>query len=220
MIRATSRSPDGGHAPTARRGMGLRGTRVGGADPRAGLMNLRRFFQDLALPHLAALPSLELPHKVRKQTHGNVGIHERDPELLREHEQVDGVVVPDAHLHVLRVEVEEEQAPKGLLDDLQGAPPSAHAVPDPSGWSARAKRFPARPEAFSGVSRFGPSWLISTLCSSRWFSSSPASFRSGTTLRSCIPGDSPAGSGRNSSAPSWASVGPRKSSGSGRPPFG
>src|SRR5436309_1876823 len=73
--------------------------------------------------------------------------------------------------------------------------------PDPSGWSAGPKRFPARPESFSGVSRFGPSWRISTLCSSRWFSSSPASFRSGTTLRSCIPGDSPAGAGRNSSAP-------------------
>src|SRR2546422_2592442 len=53
--------------------------------------------------------------------------------------------------------------------------------PDLSGWSAGAKRFPARPEAFSGVSRFGPSWLISTLCSSRWFSSSPASF--GLVLR-------------------------------------
>src|SRR5436309_13414308 len=102
MIRATSRSPDGGHAPTARRGMGLRGTRVGGADPRAGLVDLRRFFQDLALPQLAALPSLKLPDTVRKQTHGNVGIHERDAELLRGDSQVDAVAVRDAPRHALR----------------------------------------------------------------------------------------------------------------------
>src|SRR5207249_704767 len=128
-IRATSRSPAAGRAVGARHGTALGGTRAGDAVARRALVNLRRILQDLAFPHLAALPTLELPDKVREQTHGNVGIHERDAELLREDEQVDGVVVPDAHLHVLRVEVEEEQAPKGLLDDLQGAPPAAHAVP-------------------------------------------------------------------------------------------
>src|SRR5439155_7207802 len=128
-IRATSLSTAAGRAVGARHGTALGGTRAGGAVARRALVNLRRFLQDFALPHLPALPSLELPDEVREQTHGNVGIHERDPELLREDEQVNGVVVPDAHLHVLRVEVEEEEAPKDLLDDLQGAPPAAHAVP-------------------------------------------------------------------------------------------
>src|SRR5947209_19803573 len=102
---------------------------VGDVAPSVDLVNLRRFLEEIALPHLAALPSLELPDEVREQTRGNVGIHERDPELLREDEQVNGVVVPDAHLHVLRVEVEEEEAPKDRLDDLQGATPAAQAVP-------------------------------------------------------------------------------------------
>src|SRR6059036_3693118 len=111
MIQATSRSRDGGHAPTAQRGTGSRGTHAGSAESPPRLMNLRGVLQDLALPHLAALPSLELPDKVREQTHGNVGIHERDPELLREHEKVDGVIVPDPHLHGFSVEVEEEESP-------------------------------------------------------------------------------------------------------------
>ena len=87
------------------------GRRVGDAVPSVDLMNLWRFLKEIPLPHLAALPSFELPHEIREQTHGNVGIHERDSELLREHEEVDGVVVPDAHLHVLGVQVEEEEAP-------------------------------------------------------------------------------------------------------------
>src|SRR5207245_10021123 len=128
-IRASSRSREGGRAPRVRHGTGSGGPHGGVAEAPPPLVNLRGFLEDLALPHLAALPSLELPDKVREQTHGNVGIHERDPELLREHEKVDGVIVPDPHLHGFSVDVEAEESPYDLLDDLPGAPPAAHAVP-------------------------------------------------------------------------------------------
>src|SRR6266516_4444083 len=128
-MRPTCRSRSDGRVPRAASGTASPGTTAGSAAGRARLVYVRDVLQIVALPHLAALPAIEVPDEVREQAHRDVRIHERDPELLGEHEQVDSVVVPDAHLHVLRVEVEEEEAPKDLLDDLQGAPPAAHAVP-------------------------------------------------------------------------------------------
>src|SRR6266511_3072068 len=135
-MRPTSRSRGDGRVRRAASGTGSRGTTAGSAATRARLVDVRRLFQEIPLPHLAALPTLELPDEIREQAHRDVGIHERDAELLGEDEQVDRVVVPEPHLHRLRVQVVHEEPPQDLLHDPKGPPDSAHTLPiRADGWA-------------------------------------------------------------------------------------
>src|SRR6266568_149864 len=158
MMRPTSRSRSDGRVPRAASGTGSRGTTAGSAVARARLVDVRDVLQVVALPHLAAPPALEVPDEIREQAHRDVGIHERDAELLGEHEQVDGVVVTQPHFDVFRVEVEEEEAPERFLDDIQGAPPAAHASPRRGGWPDGPKRFPPRPKALGRAGASARAW--------------------------------------------------------------
>src|SRR5207245_6126023 len=69
--RATFRSPIDGRACGARRGTGSHVAIVGGAAASVRSVDLRGFLQDIALPHLPALPAFELPDEVREQPHGD-----------------------------------------------------------------------------------------------------------------------------------------------------
>src|SRR2546428_7005184 len=63
-IQAMSPRHDDGLAPRVRPRMDSPWRRVGTATPSVDLVNLRRFLEDIPLPHLAALPSPELAHEV------------------------------------------------------------------------------------------------------------------------------------------------------------
>src|SRR6266540_367120 len=161
-MRPTSRSRGDGRVLRAAPGTGSRGTTAGSATARARLVDVRRLFQEVPLAHLAALPALELPDEIREQAHRDVGIHERDAELLGEDEELDGVVVSQPHLDVLRVEVEEEEPPQRLLQGIHGAPPSAHAVSPSQRWPDGPKRFPPRPKALERACASARAWPPST----------------------------------------------------------
>src|SRR6266545_4930721 len=161
-MRPTSRLRSDGRVPRAGSGTASRGTTAGSAAARGRLVDVRDFLQVVALAHLAALPALELPDKVREQAHRDVGIHERDAELLGEDEELDGVVVSQPHLHVLRVEVEEEEPPERLLQGIHGAPPAAHAVSPGQRWPDGPKRFPPRPKALERACASARAWPPST----------------------------------------------------------
>src|SRR5437773_6411143 len=87
----------------------------------------------------------EIADEVREEPHRHVRIHEGDAELLREHQEVDGIVIPNPHLHVLGIEVVDEETPEDLLHRLpettrpvqpvspfaDGRPPVRFFRPDP-----------------------------------------------------------------------------------------
>src|SRR5205823_1030713 len=88
-------------------------------DAQAPSVEVRRVVEEVSLAEFASFPMFEIADEVREEPHRHVRIHEGDAELLREHEQVDGIVVPDPHLHVLGVEVVDEEAPEDLLHRLR-----------------------------------------------------------------------------------------------------
>src|SRR5256885_364695 len=149
-------------------------------------MQVRRLVQDLAFSHLAAFPTLEVCEKVREESHGHVRIHERNAERLREDEQIYRIVVPDPHLHVLRVKVEEEETPEDFLQDLPCAPSPAHAVPRRMDSSARVSIFPMGPRALGGSPASVLPWPRST-CVPRRASWGRAFSSAGTMPRSPLP---------------------------------
>src|SRR5438046_10617586 len=81
-------------------------------------------------------------------------MHEGDAELLREHEQVDGIVVPDPHLHVLSIQVVDEETPEDLLHRLPETTRPVQPVSPFRQWTAPGKVFPTGPEACSRAVRF------------------------------------------------------------------